>query len=568
MAVASKKTYETQFLLGAKVQSSMGAAFGMVSGRMSKMQREAVKSQKTFGCLTGAIHRMYGEAAAFFSMRAIINYSKAASEAAQAQIDAETKLNVIMKQRMKATDGQVKSVLNLTAAQQKLGVIGDEVQLAGAQQLGTFVTQTKSLKILIPAMNNLLAQQKGLKGTQQDSVNIGNMMGKVFTGQVGALTRVGISFSNAQGKVLKYGTEQQKAAMLAKVITQNVGQMNAALAKTDQGKLQQANNNLGDMKEKIGKKIIPLQVKFAEMFLKAVPYIQKMLPLLDKIPPLVDRAASGAQWVVKNWSKIKPVIVALTAAFVVYNAVLGINKLVLIAAKLAQFKLVVAQKAGLIISKLSSAWGTATAALALLREGNSLAAVAQLVFNGTLLACPVTWFVTGIAAIAAGAFLLVKNWGKVKSFFSGLWNWLKKSWKDIMLVVFLPFIGIPMLIIKNWSKIKGFFGGNKKGKTTKTPKYATGTANHPGGWAMVGERGPELLNLPRGSQVTPNSRTESLLNGLSRANIAGAINLTIHQNFYGQTDKEEVKKANKESMAEFERKFSALINRRQRLSFV
>lgn len=35
------------------------------------------------------------------------------------------------------------------------------------------------------------------------------------------------------------------------------------------------------------------------------------------------------------------------------------------------------------------------------------------------------------------------------------------------------------------------------------PGYAKGTSNHPGGLAIVGERGPELLNLPKGSQVIP-----------------------------------------------------------------
>ncbi|MER8913740.1 phage tail length tape measure family protein [Mesorhizobium sp. M0761] len=35
------------------------------------------------------------------------------------------------------------------------------------------------------------------------------------------------------------------------------------------------------------------------------------------------------------------------------------------------------------------------------------------------------------------------------------------------------------------------------------PGYANGTNNHPGGLAIVGEEGPELLNLPRGSQVIP-----------------------------------------------------------------
>lgn len=35
----------------------------------------------------------------------------------------------------------------------------------------------------------------------------------------------------------------------------------------------------------------------------------------------------------------------------------------------------------------------------------------------------------------------------------------------------------------------------------RVPSYAGGTRFHPGGLAMVGERGPELLNLPRGSEV-------------------------------------------------------------------
>lgn len=36
------------------------------------------------------------------------------------------------------------------------------------------------------------------------------------------------------------------------------------------------------------------------------------------------------------------------------------------------------------------------------------------------------------------------------------------------------------------------------------PKFAGGTDFAPGGMALVGERGPELVNLPRGSQVIPN----------------------------------------------------------------
>ena len=41
------------------------------------------------------------------------------------------------------------------------------------------------------------------------------------------------------------------------------------------------------------------------------------------------------------------------------------------------------------------------------------------------------------------------------------------------------------------------------------PTFASGTPFAPGGLALVGEMGPELVNLPRGSQVIPQPRLGS-----------------------------------------------------------
>ncbi|ETD19531.1 hypothetical protein HMPREF1199_00900 [Hoylesella oralis CC98A] len=139
------------------------------------------------------------------------NYTAANAE----QVQAETKLATVMRQRMSATDAEVESVKKLASAQQELGVIGDEVQLAGVQQLATFLNQKASIDTLLSAMNNLLAQQKGLSATGEDAVTIGNLMGKAMQGQASALKRGGITFTDAQEKILKYGTESQRAAMLA-----------------------------------------------------------------------------------------------------------------------------------------------------------------------------------------------------------------------------------------------------------------------------------------------------------------------------------------------------------------
>ena len=51
------------------------------------------------------------------------------------------------------------------------------------------------------------------------------------------------------------------------------------------------------------------------------------------------------------------------------------------------------------------------------------------------------------------------------------------------------------------------------------PAFANGTVNAPGGMAWVGERGPELVNLPRGSQVIPAHRAQSMGGGGMTINV-------------------------------------------------
>lgn len=183
------------------------------------------------------------------------SYAEAYSNAAV----ASKKLEVVMRQRMDATDEDIKSIKAVTTAQKELGVIGGSVQNAGAQQVSTFLTQASTLRTLIPAMNNLLAQQKGVNATQEDAVSIGNLMGKAMQGQTSALRRVGITFTEAEEQILKYGSESERAATLAKVITNNVGEMNAKLAQTDAGKMKQLQNYIGGINAKIGSIVVGLQ---------------------------------------------------------------------------------------------------------------------------------------------------------------------------------------------------------------------------------------------------------------------------------------------------------------------
>ena len=191
----------------------------------------------------------------YATMAAVDKVNAAIQSMASAYSNAElnaTRLEVIMRQRMKSTDAEIASIKKLTSAQADLGIISAGVQRAGAQQLATFLYQKSSLEVLIPAMNNLVAQQRGFSAEAGDAVNVANLMGKAMMGMTSALRRVGITFTEAQEAAIKNGNEQERAAMLAQIITDNVGEMNAALAKTDAGKQKQLANSMGALKAKIG----------------------------------------------------------------------------------------------------------------------------------------------------------------------------------------------------------------------------------------------------------------------------------------------------------------------------
>ena len=256
----------------------------------------------------------------------IIAGIKKSMEAYQVQSGAETKLTEIYKTRMGVTKRAAKETMRLASAIQQEGVVGDEVTLSGAQQLATFAKYPKTVNTLLPAMGNLLTQQKGLNATSEDAVNIGNLMGKVMQGQTGALKRVGITFSESEEKVLKYGNEQERAAMLAKVITSNVGNMNKTMAKTPEGKIQQMKNSLGDMAEEVGRVLAPALANLAKwVSTKVIPKLEKFFQFMNEHPRIKKVAivitglavAIGPLLIaisgfIKLWTTLKMVMTAMT----------------------------------------------------------------------------------------------------------------------------------------------------------------------------------------------------------------------------------------------------------------
>ena len=182
---------------------------------------------------------------------AAIKMGKDSLEAYNTQAESLAKLEQSAKNQ-NWYKGATDDLMKYNAELQKIGIIGDEVNAAGQAQLGTFGLSAEAVKALTPAMDDLIAATSGYNATTDNATQMANLMGKVMTGNVGALTRYGVTLSDNQKKLLENGNEMEKAAVLAEVLKQNYGGFNKKLAQTPQGKVKQLANNFGDLKETIG----------------------------------------------------------------------------------------------------------------------------------------------------------------------------------------------------------------------------------------------------------------------------------------------------------------------------
>ena len=214
----------------------------------------------TLSSLKGTVMNLAGAFGIAFSTAALVNFSKSAKEAYNVQLEGETKLATVLGEHLDATEEQIQAAKDYASALQEVGVIGDEVQLAGLQELSTYIENPDSLKTMNGVLNDMLAQQYGLNASAESAVTISTMLGKVLAGQTSALSRYGYTFDEAQEQLLKYGTEEQRVATLAEVVLDSVGGMNEALAQTPAGRMKQLENTMGDIKERFGEAVTQIEV--------------------------------------------------------------------------------------------------------------------------------------------------------------------------------------------------------------------------------------------------------------------------------------------------------------------
>lgn len=239
-----------------------------------------------------------------------------------------------------------------------------------------------------------------------------------------------------------------------------------------------------------------------------------LLPAIVAVMGVITQLTATFQPLLRSGTAVKIMLGALVAAFLSFKAMV-------IAATVAENAYIIK--------------------LVAVKVATAAAAVGQWLLNAAMLAFPVVAIVAAIAAVVAGFYLLYTRVGWFRKAVQNTWAWIKANWPLLLGILTGPFGTAVILIARNWDKIKaGARGlvswfrnlgrdivkaiaagikaapelvlnaikGLLPGGLAKKVGGSLGLWQHGGvvpgrQWGIVGERGPELLQLPGGTRITP-----------------------------------------------------------------
>lgn len=219
----------------------------------------------------------------------LVNFGRQSVDAALKAEEVTAKFQQVAKNNNWAAEEQ-KSLLGLNKTLGQTGVVSAGTLKAAQAQLGTFALTADQVKTLTPALADMIANNKGYNATAQDGVQIANLLGKVMTGSATALSKYGVTMTDAQKKVLQEGSASEKAAMAAQVLEANFGGINKALAQTPQGKMTILQHEIAGLKTSIGNDLIAAFGGVGGAVIKMVQAVEPLITaLFDKIAQLAQK---------------------------------------------------------------------------------------------------------------------------------------------------------------------------------------------------------------------------------------------------------------------------------------
>lgn len=494
-----------------------------------------------------------GAAAIAFGVSSVKSYQE--SENALAQ------LNAVLKSTRGIAKVSAKSAISLANSLQKVTRYSDEQVLSAENMLLTF---TKISKDVFPDTTKAVLDMSTAMGTDLKStaIQVGKAMQDPVRG-VTALQRVGVRLSDSQKELVKNLVATGKTAEAQKIILKELqtefGGSAEAAGKTFAGQLDILKNQFDEVKESIGKTIvdaiIPLMSKLAEFvasdqfqawLARVNQWISVNLPLAINyvVNTLIPNLINIFNVV---WPVIKTVVVWLGkfvnfladhewAVWAFVTALVAIKTAMVISKIVQSFTSgvsLISTSLSKLNTKLSNFQGWAlfataavTAFVIIKQQMDDLKAKTESKMNSIMKKSNDAttemkklnkkWKAGEIsdAEYQRGLARINRVTGKAVSDANKTLDQLGNTWQSKF-----------TSSASSWASRQAktlFSGFNHRASGTDffTPrKYAGGTSGAYGGMALVGERGPEMVTLPRGSKVSRADETRKMMGGVTNINI-------------------------------------------------
>ena len=248
----NSRTFEVKFV---------GDTKGL-KGSINDIQKEAGNLGKSFTGLSGIMKGALG-ALSFVGITAGFSNIIAGSKAAASDIN---RLRHILVNASGATNLHVDALIAEAAALEKVGVVSKGNVIAVQSQLATFNLQASTIKTLTPAILNYVLAERGATATTEDFKQMTNGLALALDGQFASLTRVGFVMDKATKDTIKFGSESERAAAIVEVLDSTYKGFNESLAKTPEGRIILLNQAVGELKDSVGKALLPTFLKLVDVF--------------------------------------------------------------------------------------------------------------------------------------------------------------------------------------------------------------------------------------------------------------------------------------------------------------
>lgn len=191
------------------------------------------------------------------------------------QIQSEKLLENNLRNVAGTTADASKNLAAYASELQKATTFGDEQIISAMSMLATFQLTEDTIAQLTPRVLDMAA------ATGQDLTSAAIMAGKAVTGQVGALSRAGVTVDQMGIKTARAAGPVQEFAFIMQQLDNNFKGAAESLAATPVGRIDQLRNSIGDVEEQIGATTLPISFMFAKLKLGASEFASTFLKALE-----------------------------------------------------------------------------------------------------------------------------------------------------------------------------------------------------------------------------------------------------------------------------------------------